>query len=247
MEEKKNILTYDGYKKMEDELRDLKVFRRKEVAQKIKEAREQGDLSENAEYDAARDEQREIEKRIGPLEEQSKVAREYLNLKEQLKKLELNHFLCEYDKSDSARQALEEKFNTANDQLNETKAANENAETEYRRLEGIIEDYNKALEDAKNFRQELLIGNEKMEGEIKLFEQQMIAITQNSERINERIAAKEVLYGQKRRSQPKDHTYHRLPESAPLPCLPNGIHWAPRGPPHPLHPGLKSSGHLLPQ
>ncbi|MCR5429315.1 MAG: chromosome segregation protein SMC [Lachnospiraceae bacterium] len=131
----------------------------------------------------------EIEKRIGPLEEQSKVAREYLNLKEQLKKLELNHFLCEYDKSDSARQALEEKFNTANDQLNETKAANENAETEYRRLEGIIEDYNKALEDAKNFRQELLIGNEKMEGEIKLFEQQMIAITQNSERINERIAA----------------------------------------------------------
>ncbi|MBO7352702.1 MAG: AAA family ATPase, partial [Lachnospiraceae bacterium] len=131
----------------------------------------------------------EIEKRIGPLEEQSKVAREYLNLKEQLKKLELNNFLCEYDKSDSARQTLEEKFNTANDQLNETKAANENAETEYRRLEGIIEDYNKALEDAKNFRQELLIGNEKMEGEIKLFEQQMIAITQNSERINERIAA----------------------------------------------------------
>ena len=131
----------------------------------------------------------EIEKRIGPLEEQSKVAREYLRLKEELKKLELNNFLCEYDKSDSARQTLEEKFNTANDQLNETKAANENAETEYRRLEGIIEDYNKALEDAKNFRQELLIGNEKMEGEIKLFEQQMIAITQNSERINERIAA----------------------------------------------------------
>ena len=131
----------------------------------------------------------EIEKRIGPLEEQSKVAREYLRLKEELKKLELNNFLCEYDKSDSARQALEEKFTTASDQLNETKTANENAETEYRRLEGIIEDYNKALEDAKTFRQELLIGNEKMEGEIKLFEQQMIAITQNSERINERIAA----------------------------------------------------------
>ena len=61
---KKNILTYAGLKKLENELQDLKVIRRKEVAEKIKEAREQGDLSENAEYDAAKDEQREIEARI---------------------------------------------------------------------------------------------------------------------------------------------------------------------------------------
>ena len=59
--DKKNILTYEGLKKLEDELQDLKVVKRKEVAQKIKEAREQGDLSENAEYDAAKDEQRDIE------------------------------------------------------------------------------------------------------------------------------------------------------------------------------------------
>ena len=68
MEEKKNILTYEGLKKYEDELHELKVVRRKEVAQKIKEAREQGDLSENAEYDAAKDEQRDIETRIEELE-----------------------------------------------------------------------------------------------------------------------------------------------------------------------------------
>ena len=68
MEEKKNILTYEGLKKYEDELHELKVVRRKEVAQKIKEAREQGDLSENAEYDAAKDEQRDIEARIEELE-----------------------------------------------------------------------------------------------------------------------------------------------------------------------------------
>ena len=55
MEEKKNILTYAGLKKLEDELHDLKVNKRKEVAGKIKEAREQGDLSENAEYDAAKE------------------------------------------------------------------------------------------------------------------------------------------------------------------------------------------------
>ena len=72
MEEKKNLLTYAGLKALEDELHDLKVNRRKEVAGKIKEAREQGDLSENAEYDAAKDEQRDIEARIEELETRDK-------------------------------------------------------------------------------------------------------------------------------------------------------------------------------
>ncbi len=64
MEEKKNLMTYAGLQKLEDELHELKVVRRKAVAEKIKEAREQGDISENAEYDAAMDEQRDIEARI---------------------------------------------------------------------------------------------------------------------------------------------------------------------------------------
>ena len=74
MEEKKNILTYEGLRKYEEELHDLKVVKRREIAQKIKEAREQGDLSENAEYDAAKDEQRDIEARIEELEEILKNA-----------------------------------------------------------------------------------------------------------------------------------------------------------------------------
>ena len=73
-EAKKNILTYAGLKKYEDELADLKVVKRREIAQKIKEAREQGDLSENAEYDAAKDEQRDIELRIEELEKLLKNA-----------------------------------------------------------------------------------------------------------------------------------------------------------------------------
>ena len=71
---KKNVMTYEGVKALEDELEDLKVNRRKEVAQKIKEAREQGDLSENAEYDAAKEEQREIEARIEEIEKILKNA-----------------------------------------------------------------------------------------------------------------------------------------------------------------------------
>ena len=74
MAEKKHILTYEGLKKLEDELHDLKVNQRREIAQKIKEAREQGDLSENAEYDAAKDEQRDIEARIEELENLLKNA-----------------------------------------------------------------------------------------------------------------------------------------------------------------------------
>ena len=60
MAEKKNILTYAGLRKLEDELQDLKVNKRSEVAEKIKEAREQGD--------SAKDEQRDIEARIEEIE-----------------------------------------------------------------------------------------------------------------------------------------------------------------------------------
>ncbi|MBQ9491176.1 MAG: transcription elongation factor GreA [Firmicutes bacterium] len=67
--EKKVILTEEGKKKLEDELNDLKLVRRREIAEKIKDARGQGDLSENAEYDAAREEQAKIEARIEELEQ----------------------------------------------------------------------------------------------------------------------------------------------------------------------------------
>ena len=73
-EVKKNILTEEGLKALEDELQDLKLNRRKEVAQKIKEARELGDLSENAEYDAAKEEQRDIELRIEEIDKILKNA-----------------------------------------------------------------------------------------------------------------------------------------------------------------------------
>ncbi len=64
MEAKKHLMTYEGLKKLEDEKEHLVQVVRKEISEKIKEAREQGDLSENAEYDAAKDEQRDVEARI---------------------------------------------------------------------------------------------------------------------------------------------------------------------------------------
>ncbi|MBQ4300048.1 MAG: transcription elongation factor GreA [Lachnospiraceae bacterium] len=72
--EKKTVLTREGKEKLEEELETLKVERRDEVAEKLKEARAQGDLSENAEYDAAKDEQAEIEARIEEIEQILKNA-----------------------------------------------------------------------------------------------------------------------------------------------------------------------------
>ena len=99
--DKKNILTYEGHKKLEDELENLKVVRRKEVSQKIKEAREQGDLSENAEYDAAKDEQRDIEARIEELEKILKNAEVVVEEEADLDKVSIGCSVkildCEFD------------------------------------------------------------------------------------------------------------------------------------------------------
>ena len=74
MQAKKNMLTKEGLGKYEEELHELKTVKLKEVAEKLKEAREQGDLSENAEYDAAKDEQRDIAARIEVIEKILKNA-----------------------------------------------------------------------------------------------------------------------------------------------------------------------------
>ena len=99
--DKKNILTCEGLKKLEDELENLKVVRRKEVSQKIKEAREQGDLSENAEYDAAKDEQRDIEARIEELEKILKNAEVVVEEEADLDKVSIGCSVkildCEFD------------------------------------------------------------------------------------------------------------------------------------------------------
>lgn len=72
--DKKTVLTYAGLKDLEEELRVSKTIKRKEIAAKIKEARAQGDLSENAEYDAAKEEQGKLEARIIVIEKMLRNA-----------------------------------------------------------------------------------------------------------------------------------------------------------------------------
>ena len=75
MSEVKEIkITAEGLKKLEEELEYLKVVRRKEVSERIKEAMSYGDLSENSEYDEAREEQARVESKIATLERDLKRA-----------------------------------------------------------------------------------------------------------------------------------------------------------------------------
>lgn len=75
MEENKEfLLTQEGYDKLEEELENLKVVKRKEVAERIKVAISFGDLSENAEYDEAKKEQAQVEERILKLENMVRKA-----------------------------------------------------------------------------------------------------------------------------------------------------------------------------
>ena len=69
MSEKEVVLTYEGLKKLEEELDYLKTTKKKEVAERIKEARGFGDLSENEEYSSARAEQKQVENRILEIED----------------------------------------------------------------------------------------------------------------------------------------------------------------------------------
>lgn len=75
MENKQIVLTDEGLSKLEQELESLKTEKRQEVAEKIKIARGFGDLSENAEYDAAKEEQAQVEARIVQLEKMLKNAK----------------------------------------------------------------------------------------------------------------------------------------------------------------------------
>src|SRR3954462_13549534 len=68
------ILTPEGLQKLKDELQHLQTEKRREVAERIKEAREFGDISENSEYDDAKNEQAMLEQQIAKLEERLRSA-----------------------------------------------------------------------------------------------------------------------------------------------------------------------------
>lgn len=74
-EDKVTLVTKEGFSKLKEELEELKNVKRKEVAERLKEAISYGDLSENSEYEEAKNEQAFVEGRIAELEEKIKYAK----------------------------------------------------------------------------------------------------------------------------------------------------------------------------
>lgn len=130
---------------------------------------------------------REIEKQLAPLEKQSDVAKIYLKLKEELKTLEVNQFLKEYDKLSSSKEQIEEKLVIATNDLDQTKEDYENTKEEYVKLEKQLEECDQVIEEDKNNYNDLKLKIEKSEGEIKVLQEQINSLLQNDEYIQNRI------------------------------------------------------------
>lgn len=138
---------------------------------------------------------KEIEKQLAPLEKQSATAKIYLKLKEDLKSLEINQFLKEYDKLKTSRDQLEEKQRIAGSQLDQLKEQYENTKDEYLRLERQLEEIDTSLDNDKNLFNDLKLNKEKAEGEIKVLREQISSLQQNDEYIQNRfkISEQEIL------------------------------------------------------
>jgi chromosome segregation protein len=130
---------------------------------------------------------REIEKQLAPLEKQSSVAKIYLKLKEELKSLDVNQFLKEFDKLRSTKEQLEEKLTIATNDYEGTKSEYENTKEEYVRLEQQLEECDQIIEEDKNTFNELKLRKEKAEGEIKVLKEQISSLKQNDVYIQTRI------------------------------------------------------------
>jgi chromosome segregation protein SMC, common bacterial type len=130
---------------------------------------------------------KEIEKQLSPLEKQSVVAKVYLKHKEELKNLEVNQFLKEYDRLRTAKDQVEEKLTIASNDLDQSKNEYENTKEEYVRLEQQLEECNQSIDADKNQLNEFKLKAQQAEGEIKVLQEQISSALQNDEYIHTRL------------------------------------------------------------
>lgn len=131
----------------------------------------------------------EIEKQVGPLEKQSIVAKDYLRLRDELKTLDVNMFLQEYDRIHDGNKELDEKLEIAKDDYETTQNAYASTKEEYDKLELQIEEYDGVLESNRTLLSEEKLKKEKLEGEIKVLNEQINAAIQNESHYKSRATA----------------------------------------------------------
>ncbi len=128
----------------------------------------------------------EIEKQVGPLEKQSEVAKEYLKLNEELKKYEINLFLADYEKNNTAKEEALNKQEIINSDIADTKREYDNTKLEYEKLEGEMSEFTSKIDEKRENRNSILIASEKKEGEIKLMEEKKNSLYQSNAHYDQR-------------------------------------------------------------
>lgn len=129
----------------------------------------------------------ELGRQIGPLEKQSDKAKVYLNRKEEQKKLDVNIFLLETEKLRQSLEDVNAKLLIAGNDLESAKHRSEALKSEYEELEQTLATLDTEIEEARNSLSTYGVTREKLEGEIKLFLEQIKAIEANKEHMKERI------------------------------------------------------------
>ena len=133
----------------------------------------------------------ELEKQVGPLEKQSEVAKVYLRKKEELKTLDINVFLLENKKLREQLSSMEEKYNLASNELNETSEKYEGIKEEYERIQQEIESLDAAIEAAREQLTDTGLMRGKLEGEINVLKEQINSAHGSENHLNHRKAALE--------------------------------------------------------
>ncbi|MCR4640856.1 MAG: chromosome segregation protein SMC [Lachnospiraceae bacterium] len=130
----------------------------------------------------------ELEKQVGPLEKQAEKAREYLKKKEELKQLDVNHFLLESERKEGVLKDTEGKLQIANDDLAQHRAQYEGIRAEYDNIAAELTELDRQLEEARAQVSDAGSMRTKLEGQIELFKEQIKSAGVSIEHFNKRIA-----------------------------------------------------------
>ena len=145
----------------------------------------------------------ELTKQLGPLEKQSETARIYLAKREELKTLDVNLFLLEYEQSGRNLEELERKLENAQKEFDDARKAYDRTKVEYERLEQELEKLNGRLDSLREEQQQNALRKQQFEGQMQVLEEQILAGRQSSEHFKSRLAVLREELAHRREEQEK--------------------------------------------
>ena len=129
----------------------------------------------------------ELEKQVGPLKQQSEKAKEYLNYKTDLKKYDVNAFLLETDRIRKETAELNDRLKIVDDDLEDSKSEYDNTKSEYEAAENQLNDINTQIDENSQTVSALELENQKLQGEINVFTEQIKTFNANKQLHSERL------------------------------------------------------------